>query len=848
VNGLINAALSSRVGLVFGGPGSGKSVAIAHTVAGLQGTILRSSVTSSGADLYAFAAILAATVGESAPAILSSIEGACAEARKAPDPVASLSYWLGAHLRAFEGLVVVEDLHHAWVADARCSALLVQLVSGTKEACRWLISARTACELPVSSWVTYGIAGMPVEAPQLAFTFDELGSLAEALEARSADLQSIITLTNGWPAAATFALMTAARGSGESVEMATREMMYGFLAEQVLAGLPSVDVDFMMETCVFGSLDHELLRAAGIPNALGRIDALRARVAFLQPATQNQYRYHDLFRDFLLARLERDDERYRNAWVSAAQAYETSADFESAISAYRKIEDAANVRRILCEHGGGLIDRGRIDVVWNALETLDTHADGTLLGLRACCAAARAEFDRSDTWFELALELVRDPSERAQLAWRYASDLLQRDPRRVLTVLGAYAENPPADPRLATLTQSALALAQLVSGNLASARATMARAVGSSVRVDDLYTRALLQHQAGFVALHSGETALAERAFRRALEMAQGHNLHAITGRAQSMLYQIDFDRDHVSDAVWWARQVERSASLAGNVGLTFQGLAGQYDLEVDRWNVTAIERLDGVLEQYDGMFFPYTSQAIAPALALRAAMSGGFAQAFAILDGSAASQPGSQRRALRYAEIAVYAAAAARRPEAEAAVRAAQQSLNELVDAPSAKREARTHAMLTLAGILLGRESSADRHLRRLERLAPQVGPRFIALGRALRALYICSQTNSLWDDLAASLTALTEAGFEGLSRLINALPLTRPTTVSTFGALTKTELRVVLAMTEITTTRGLADALEMSENTVKFHLKAINRKLGCRTRHDVVKIAREQGIVASD
>jgi len=107
-------------------------------------------------------------------------------------------------------------------------------------------------------------------------------------------------------AAATFALMTAARGSGESVEMATREMMYGFLAEQVLAGLPSVDVDFMMRPAS-RIARHELL-APPNPQRARRIDALRARVAFLQPATQNQYRYHDLFRDFLLARLERDDE------------------------------------------------------------------------------------------------------------------------------------------------------------------------------------------------------------------------------------------------------------------------------------------------------------------------------------------------------------------------------------------------------------------------------------------------------------------------------------------------------------------------------------------------------------
>ena len=63
--------------------------------------------------------------------------------------------------------------------------------------------------------------------------------------------------------------------------------------------------------------------------------------------------------------------------------------------------------------------------------------------------------------------------------------------------------------------------------------------------------------------------------------------------------------------------------------------------------------------------------------------MSGGFAQAHAILEGSGPKQGTPQRRALRYSEIALYAAAAARRPEAEAAFRCAQQSLNESVEAP---------------------------------------------------------------------------------------------------------------------------------------------------------------------
>jgi len=56
VNGLINAACR-RGGLVFGGPA--REIGRDRPYGGrLQGTILRSSVTSSGADLYAFAAIL----------------------------------------------------------------------------------------------------------------------------------------------------------------------------------------------------------------------------------------------------------------------------------------------------------------------------------------------------------------------------------------------------------------------------------------------------------------------------------------------------------------------------------------------------------------------------------------------------------------------------------------------------------------------------------------------------------------------------------------------------------------------------------------------------------------------
>ena len=843
VSALVHEALSERIALLIAGPGAGKSIAVSQALADITLPYVRCSA-STGDDLFTFATLLAQTVSPRTPGILSTIEGACAEARKAADPVAQMAYWLSAHLESFEGLIVIEDLHHAWSTDKRASTLLARLVDETTNAVQFLITARTQCALPIDSWITYGMAAMPIYQDDLAYTSQELKALAHLVGAQPSEVESIISLTEGWPAAATFALMTTARRSGNSLEMATRDMMYGFLAEQVLAGLSASDVDFMLDTCVFTTLDADVLRSAGFPNARTTIESLRGRVPFLQFASNNAYKYHDLFRDFLLTRLQGDDDRFRNAWMRAGTAYENCGDFDSALDAYRMIDEKNSVFRLLHAHGIAIAERGRIDAVWNALQSLGTEAtDGTLLGLRASCSAARGDFSRSDVLFERALEMVEEPLERAQLSLRYASGLFNRDPARVVAVLDEYDAETPHDDRLAALILSALALGAFICGDETRGNRIMYRALNIGANVDDPYAWGLVQHRAGTLAFRAGDLASAERTMNLALEIAQANNLHHIVSRVLSQLYNMSVDRDDMAAALSLLGHLERSAALSGETIFTFFAIAGEYDAQVDSWNVPAIEHLDTRLRKYESLVIHWKTEAVAPALAMRAAIAGDFAEAYAILEGTAPLQLTAQRRALRHAESSLYAAAAGRSAEAERSFMSARTSLAERSQEPSVKRVARTHATLALTALLLRRERSAEKHLRELDRCSPKVGPRFIALARALRALYITARTHLLREDLDAKLDSLSGLGFGGVSRLIRALPLASAAT-EPLSALTNAELRLVLALTDTTGTESLANTLKMSPNTVKFHLKAINRKLGCRSREEVAQLARREGL----
>jgi len=63
--------------------------------------------------------------------------------------------------------------------------------------------------------------------------------------------------------------------------------------------------------------------------------------------------------------------------------------------------------------------------------------------------------------------------------------------------------------------------------------------------------------------------------------------------------------------------------------------------------------------------------------------------------------------------------------------------------------------------------------------------------------------------------------------------------------NGLTRRETKVLLMISEGSSNKFIANALGLSEATVKFHLGNVYRKLGCTKRREAISAARALGVI---
>jgi hypothetical protein len=136
----------------------------------------------------------------------------------------------------------------------------------------------------------------------------------------------------------------------------------------------------------------------------------------------------------------------------------------------------------------------------------------------------------------------------------------------------------------------------------------------------------------------------------------------------------------------------------------------------------------------------------------------------------SAAQQWSADRKALRWAEIAVYAAAAGLGAESTMAIRSSLELIETL---GRGQRMARARLFLALAMILLGRSESALEMFGLVDADVHALSPRLQALRRALEAL--CERYRGMRNQsaLLSLFSALGQQHFGGVARMIMSFPL---------------------------------------------------------------------------
>jgi ATP/maltotriose-dependent transcriptional regulator MalT len=833
--------------LVVAPAGFGKSVALRDFLRSSRSDVVRFDVRREDDTLLAFARHFSEAAAPIVPSAAGSFASLQEKLLAAGDPARLVCDWFAEHLKRTIGTIVVDDFHFA-AADPTSVAFLSNLIDHTHERIRWIVASRSDAGLPVATWLAYGRMDLPIDSNDLRFTIEEALAAAQAAHADvgTAEVKELCELTEGWPVAFAIALRTHTQAA-ELRAATTRELIYRYLAEQVFTRLSHSQQRFLLATSVFSTFGIDVAETLGGTAAF--IEELRRGVAFLSETGPAQYRYHDLFRDYLESELSRrGNKSWHDAVVAGARLLERQGEIAAALTLYAKAKDAASILRLVESHGFALFERGQADALSTALEAVPDamrRESPAALGLQATLEAARDHFEPAFRGFISAIDRAGRIELRLTLVHRYAIELV-RHGRDCIGLLQQYAydDRMPAPLRLPLL--GTLATAYLHASRSTDALTTIERALHllDPTAGDDV--RARIYQQAAHVYGEEGNLEAGQRYAQLAIDLAMARNLYDVAVRAYSVLYTIAYDNtdDPIACLTILDKLLEcarKGASVQGRL----YGLIASYGIEVDRGDEEAVERIERLINDIPGALAQSRTEVLLPATAMRAAWQGDFRHAHELLV-QAHAQQNDERIGEHYSELAVYACAAGMPEQAEAAGARALAAL--LRWERGTRRALKARLMLAVFELARGRTAAAHRHLTATKRHLNPTMTRLDALAQAVTALYRSVLGQGDAELLAGALERLRAEQFGGIARLLEAIPFPHAQATGGYASLSTTEREILTLLVAGGSTKDMAARSSRSPRTIDAHVRSICKKLSCKTRRAAVALAIGSGWVQNE
>ena len=829
--------------------GFGKSVAIHHFLSA-DTTHVWFSLRNEDRSLDGFVrGLLRAFKAPSSK--LKGFASAAKIAREQPSPVLELARVVSDVLLGRTETVVVDNLH---LASPEALTFLVELIDRAGEGSRWILATRNPLDLPLATWLAYRRMDMPVDEVDLRLWQEEAQQIAGASvpSATESDVTGLWELTGGWPTAFTFGLHLLSRAQKfKRVAGTTREMVYGYLVEQVFTTLGDGDRAFLLATAFLPELRPEQLVVGGYPDAQFALNRLQRLTGFIKAEPNGAFTYLDLFREFLQYQLQQlGKTEYERAAKFAAELLEGNGRPAEALALYRQVLDADSVARFLAAHGSELVVRGALEQVGLALAVLPAdlrESRPELVALSADLKARSGQLSEAVALYKSSLEALDGVDARASVACRLlsalsdCSDLIGAN-KILAQVGGAPIQNRSLRARFLALR----ALIRCRSGVSADEVLGLTREATELVsQNEDPTARAAVLQTSAVINYLLDSFEDSQEAASEALSISESENLSSLAARSALVLAEVAGALCNQTNASWASSQALRYAGAAQDRVAWLAALAESYALAVERYDLEKLGELDKSLELAASL--KYRPVKLTSALAVRLAWNGDFAAAHDLLR-SAADPVGNPRRAiLRCAERALYAAGANVRDEAEEAIRDWQDQIGafERPEAGHTRALVLSRIWAAMASLLLGRAAGANHALRDVEREARRIAPPLRALCSLARATYIHVETGSAQRDISRALESVREAGMGGYGRLLEQLPLPAAASSPRFGSLTRTEVRVLRLLAVGGSSKSIGAELERSPQTIDSHIKAVIRKLGCSGRQEAVGLARQHGII---
>jgi DNA-binding CsgD family transcriptional regulator/tetratricopeptide (TPR) repeat protein len=849
----IASAAASRIVLIIAPAGYGKSVALRQYLETLpEGSFVRYDVHPENGSLLGFVRGLADALIDVAPAARKTVSGAYEKSASSSTPGSDLAMWMHAHVKAYTGTIAIDDLHVA-EADPEVSRFLASLVERTKGRTRWIVASRSSLDLPVGSWLAYGESDLHVDERDLMFTLEEARETAKSVRVavRDEELNEILTMTEGWPTALSFALRTSTRSVDlRNIAATTREMVYRFLAEQVYASLAPEQRALLHLIGMLPEIDLEVVRVAGFASTKATVEALRDRVSFIYPERPGVYRCHDLFREFLQHELElQGEEAVRRVQMQAAGALERSRHVAQALALYTRAGAQSDVLRVISHSGFDLIEQAHTDVVHAALDVLSADIRSShplVLGLRGLRAADMGRFDRAESLLQRAIAgCSQDHQLRAELSERLGV-LLFNQRKTVIGVLEAALLDGISDTVRGEIL-GLLAVAYAYDGRHELARDALDDATDLAASIESEEARARILHRAGMASV-ALDLPLADvtTIFTQAQALATQRSMFGLAALSLGGLANIALlYEDDMTKYVWYAQQAANAAMKAGDRFSMQNALLQLIHAETMRGNA---ERVNALEIQLAAVATTDASRLmiLMPARAMRAAWRGEFEEAHRLLAGTAEKSFYAFDRVFNASMEALCGIAAGRRA---ASLALAQKTIADIeaTDFQYLHGERMAEFARLICAIV---EACAGRNVnanRIMQRKAIGSGAQTEAMREVASAVCRMAKNTLLRPEVEDALSQLRTVGLAGIAdtthRAIEAC-FADQTMVDV--PLTRAEIDILRALAEGRTPKSIAAETGRSYETVRMHVKNAIRKLGCSGRTEALSVARKRGLIA--
>ena len=259
-------------------------------------------------------------------------------------------------------ILILDDFHHLESSESLVR-FFEDFIKRAPLNLQIIVSSRRQPGIQLSKYKLYGYVH-EIETRDLAFTYEECRELVYqcyGLSLPQTDLYGLMQYSSGWPVAIRLLGAALVRSGGKSFlnegKPTGKEIdVEAYFESQVLSPLPSEVKRFLTEASIFESIDHEICHSVlAWPNSDSVLDRLYREGLFLDQfentskARPKFYRYHALFRHFLLERLKKEitPDRFNDLNVKAGQYFAGEKKWGEALTHFIHAKEYLQVADLL---------------------------------------------------------------------------------------------------------------------------------------------------------------------------------------------------------------------------------------------------------------------------------------------------------------------------------------------------------------------------------------------------------------------------------------------------------------------------------------------------------------------